>query len=696
MRITSSMYYEGLYGNNNSKIQSKFFDINKQISSGLSIQYASDDVSAFSQTMRLDNEVTVLRQVKSSTDNGYKVSDHTDVILNEFESSLTKMRTLVISASNGTNDENSMDAIAAELRGIEDHLKSLANTSINGQFLFSGSAVGVKPINEDGTYNGNGESLNAFLGSSKEQQYNLSGEELFLGEEKAVNRKVTTNVANPNLILKYPQLKGDNGDGIVGLSENSSIRELMGDTDNSTTTSNRHFFYVRGVQSDGTAFNTKIEMEDTNKIDDLLNQIGTAYGNRSNLKLVNVTINSSGQIEIEDRMKGSSKLDFHMVGAVDFSGNGKANVSKIDDLEGGETNFDAIMKPTVTPKLYIKEFVRSPFSSADSTDISKTDALLYDRTQFTQNGDTLSSNVSQIVKGTNQFATSSTKISEVADISQTNAGTLDSTALQFSGKTISGKSFDVQFDFKSSANGGSTFNVDGTDYNIFNISKSRTATDADDVRYQQLLDVINMVVTDTLPIDETPEAYDNAVAYANSIGDTHLSDSGKISFTELNIINNTKARLAIHDVNSGDFSKDASVISFNTNNALTISDAKTDFFTTIDDIITSVENYKSMPNANLVGGDMRSLGMEHSLKSLDDLLNHVLKSHSQVGAQSNILSISLERTELLELTTMSLRSSVVDTDLAKASLELTQLSLNYEAMLSTVGRVSKLNLLNYL
>ncbi len=696
MRVTSSMYYQNLYGTNNSKIQSKFFDVNKQISSGLSIQYASDDVSAFSQTMRLDNEVTVLRQIKSSTDNGYKVSDHTDVVLNEFESSLTKMRTLVISASNGTNDENSMDAISAELRGIENHLKSLANTSINGQFLFSGSAVGVKPISEDGTYNGNGDTLNAFLGSGKEQQYNISGQELFLGEEKAVNRKITTNVANPNLILKYPQLKGNNGDGVVGLSENSTIRELMGDTDNSSATSNRHFFYVRGVQSDGTALNAKIEMEDTNKIDDLLNQIGIAYGNRSDLKLVNVTMNSSGQIEIEDKMKGSSKLDFHMVGAVDFTGNGKANVSKIDELEGGETNFDTIMKPSVTPKLYIKEFVKSPFKSADSTAISKTDALLYDRTQFTQEGDTLSSNVSQIIKGTNQFANSSTKISEVADISKGEKDTLNSSALKLSGTTINGKKFDVQIDLKNSANGGSTFNVDGTDYSMFNISEQRTATDADDVRYQQLLDVINMVVTETLPAGDTPEDYDKAVYNANTIGDTHLSDDGKISFTELNIINNTKARLSIHDVNSGDFSKDASVISFNTNNALTISDAKTDFFATIDNIINSVEDYKNMPNANSVGRDMRSLGMEHSLDSLDDLLNHLFKSHSQVGAQSNILSISLERTELLELTTMSLRSSVVDTDLAKASLELTQISLNYEAMLSTVSKVAKLSLLNYL
>jgi flagellar hook-associated protein 3 FlgL len=45
---------------------------------------------------------------------------------------------------------------------------------------------------------------------------------------------------------------------------------------------------------------------------------------------------------------------------------------------------------------------------------------------------------------------------------------------------------------------------------------------------------------------------------------------------------------------------------------------------------------------------------------------------------------------------MTLRSSTVDTDLAEASLKLAQLDLNYQAMLSTVAKVSKLSLVNYL
>jgi flagellar hook-associated protein 3 FlgL len=93
------------------------------------------------------------------------MSNQTDVILNEFETTMNRMRTLLVQAGNGTNDPTSLDSIATELRGIETHFKGLANSSINGQYLFSGIAVDVKSIAADGTYMGNDQIMNSFTGS---------------------------------------------------------------------------------------------------------------------------------------------------------------------------------------------------------------------------------------------------------------------------------------------------------------------------------------------------------------------------------------------------------------------------------------------------------------------------------------------------------------------------------------------------
>ena len=697
------MYYQSLYGTNNLKLNNELFDVNKQIASGLKIQYAHDDVTAFTETMRLDNEVTTLGQIKKSTESGYKVSNQSDVVLNEFETSMDRMRTLLLQASNGSNNEISQDAIAQELRGLEKNLKSLANTSINGQYLFSGSAVNVKPIDDNGKYHGNDKSMNAFLGSNNQQEYNLSGKDLFLGDEVLVKREIVSNTSNVNLLEKYPDLQANANDA-KPLSPSSSIRNLMGDTDNVVdSVNNKHFFYLRGTKSDGTAFNQKIAMKDTDKVSELLKQIGNAYGNTLDLDLVNVSLDATGGIVVQDKQSNSSKLDFHMVGATDYNGNA-ADVTNIDALDSGETNFDKIILGTSTapnPSLFVKEFNVSNLTPSSGSSVANINGLVYDRTDFTKDGSSLSANAAQVTRVGNQFATSSTLLSEVADLSQGTADTLDGTSLKLVGKNINNGNYDVTVDLKSS---GSTFtdNLTGKTYDIFNLDQTgRVATDADKVTYQQLMDVINMAATDSFPASDNTSGnkvqeaqdYDSAISLADQSGRTVLSYDGKINFSD-RTSHDTLATISVYDTNSGTFGGDSSALTFNTNDSLTIRDPKTDFFKTIDEMIKSVEEHKNYPDT--ANGNPLTVGIENAIKKIDDLQSHVQRMHSKVGANSNTLNKSLERTQLLEVSTVTLRSSVIDTDVAEASLRLQQLNLNYQAMLSTVGKISKLSLVNYI
>lgn len=702
MRIASDMYYKNIYGTNNSQLSKSLFDVNKQIASRLKIQYAQDDIRTFTETMRLDNEITTLDQTKKSVQSALKFSDQTDAVLNEFETAMNRARTLLVNAANGTNSETSLDAIAHELRGLEEHFKSLSNTSINGQYLFSGSAVDTKPIANDGSYRGNDAILKAFTGSGTSQQYNINGAELFLGEEQTVRREISTNVVQYSLSAKYPDFSDSTVSGVSKhLTSSDTIRDMMGDTDNTADTLSKHFFYISGTKSDGTAFKEKISMNDEQKVDDLLKQIGDIYGNTADLDVVNVSLNSYGQIVIEDKMKGSSKIDFHMVGATDFDltdGTNAAdidditlygaNAGKIDNLGSGETNFDKIMLGTSTatnPNLFIKEFVKSSLGAAESVATTNTiEGTLYDRTEFSKEGAMLSSSTPQIIKETNAFATASTKLSEVASES------LDGKSFVFEGTNVSGSPYSATINLTTA---GSSFTIGGSTYTIYDMNTPRGAVAADEMTYKQLMDVMNMVVTGNIPAANSATGYDAAISTADLGARTFLSYDGKITFEEIGT-GNTKASMALYDANSGDFSAAASVMTFNTNNAVTVRDPKTDFFKTFDAMITAVENYKLYPDGS--SGDVRNVGIENAIKMMDDLQDHIFKSHSQVGAQSNALTNSLQRTEMLKMSSVGLRSSVIDTDLAEAYLNLQQLNTNYQAMLSTVGKISQLSLVNYL
>lgn len=702
MRVTSGSYYNNIYGENN-KLNQQLFDVNKQISSGQKIQYAHEDPSVFIDTLRLDNEITTLTQVKSSVQSAYKFTSQSDSTIGDMVTTLDSLKVKLLNAANGSQSDTSRYAIAKEMRGLKNHLMELSNTSIGGEFLFSGSATTQKPIDAQGIYQGNDQNMEAFLGSGVKQKYNISGAQLFLGENSKINRTITTNVQQLSLteqfpdIMQDPNLTRDSGTPTY-ISGSSTIRDLMGDTDvNATNDSRQAHFYVQGTKSDGTSFKKQIDLNTTATLNDLLQNISNAYGPDQ----VKVTLNGNGQIEISDKQSGSSKLDFHMVGAVDFdtTGGDAANVSdpmygatagSIDNLQSANatTNFQDVVGATATSKLlYIKEFTKSGLTPSAVT--NTIEGINYDRTNFAQQGSKLLSNVSQIDKGTNGYATPSTKLLDVSG-----AASLNGKQFIMEGNSITGSPIKVQIDLSSA---GSTFSLDGgvTNFSIYNTGTPRTAVNADKMTYQQLMDVVNMAQTNSIPTGGTATDYDTAISASKVLANTSLDHAGKVLFEDKSAAV-TKASLSLYDASSADYTATGgSALTFNANNALSIRDPKTDFFAKIEEVIRSVEEGKTYADGS-DSKDPRNVGINNAIQMVDDLSDHTVRMQTEAGSYSKVMQATTQRSELLIVNTKMLRSDVIDTDIAEATLRMQQLSLNYQALLSNISKVSKLSLVNYL
>ena len=657
MRTTLSGYYRNLQFDQ-SKTAKELFDVNKQISSGQKIEFAYEDTSTFIDTVRLDNEVTTLTQSSQNAQRALQFSTNTDSTMNEMTKILDSMKTDLIYASNGVHSRESLDAIALELRGLEENMKQLANTSVDGQYLFSGTETRTKPIDANGIYQGNDKDLNAHLGSNLEQKYNVSGGDLFLGAENGTKREITTNIALIDATTgEYAQT-------------NTTLENITGSTAD-------QFFYIRGVNSDGTSFNNKVSIPSTGTVDDILLAVENSYKtNIDGSTTVDVSLDSKGAIVVTDKISGSSKLDFHMVAGDD--------VSDIDNLV-----------PTTG-----LEFMKSGLSP--TTVATGTQSSIYDRTFFAKEGSIIESNVSQVAKTgatdingddiSNNFAIDSTRLSDVF--------TSPMTSLHLEGKHLDGTTYDLDLDFTGAAvsvNG--TYNNGGTPvtFNVADGNGSDTAPE--DMTYRQLMDVINMAINQEIPAGNAA-GYRTSIDTSNANSTVALTYDGKITFEDKNT-NPTLADISIYDATSDTFaavgstgSTVGSMATFNTNNALTISDPKTDFFKQIDDLITSVELGRVGVDGN--SDDPRNVGIENSIQVIDDLLAHLGNQHAVAGTQSQTLTRTYDRTEMLIITTQTLRSETIDVDLAEASLELKQLELNYEAMLSTVSRITQLSLVNYL
>ncbi|MCQ2659945.1 flagellar hook-associated protein FlgL [Helicobacter pylori] len=323
MRVTFGSKYNQM-NNYQNALQNKINDANTQIASGLKIRYGYQNSDINNQNLKFQYEENTLDQGIDVAKNAYTSTLNTDKALQEFSKTMEAFKTKLIQSANDVHSETSRVAIANDLERLREHMINVANTSIGGEFLFGGSKVDRPPIDSNGKYHGNGEDLNALISSDNLVPYNISGQDLFLGADKDKHKLITTNIKLFNQNKLHPDvmdaLEHSSLPEEVFIKPSDTLRELIGDNDKDPTNDPKEFFYLQGVRPDGSSFKEKFALskayqnqESATKVSDLLDKIGHAYGNTSQNKVVDVSLNNWGQIEIKNLTPGSENLDFHLI-----------------------------------------------------------------------------------------------------------------------------------------------------------------------------------------------------------------------------------------------------------------------------------------------------------------------------------------------------------------------------------------------
>ncbi|KHL80644.1 flagellar hook-associated protein FlgL [Helicobacter pylori] len=323
MRVTFGSKYNQMNHYQNA-LQNKINDANTQIASGLKIRYGYQNSDINNQNLKFQYEENTLDQGIDVAKNAYTSTLNTDKALQEFSKTMEAFKTKLIQSANDVHSETSRAAIANDLERLREHMMNVANTSIGGEFLFGGSKVDRPPIDSNGKYHGNGEDLNALISSDNLVPYNISGQDLFLGTDKDKHKLITTNIKLFNQNKLHPDvmdaLEHSSLPEEVFIKPSDTLRELIGDNDKDPTNDPKEFFYLQGVRPDGSSFKEKFALskayqnqESATKVSDLLDKIAHTYGNTSQNKVVDVSLNNWGQIEIKNLTPGSENLDFHLI-----------------------------------------------------------------------------------------------------------------------------------------------------------------------------------------------------------------------------------------------------------------------------------------------------------------------------------------------------------------------------------------------
>ena len=128
-----------------AKQSSELFRAQLQISSGLKIQRPADDPSGMRRSLiqrdrveRLESHVSSIKHVQSRLEQAH-------VHLREANTLLTRAREISLQAPQ-TTDDSEVRVLVTELNGILEQLDSVANSSDESGYLFSGTAANNRPF----------------------------------------------------------------------------------------------------------------------------------------------------------------------------------------------------------------------------------------------------------------------------------------------------------------------------------------------------------------------------------------------------------------------------------------------------------------------------------------------------------------------------------------------------------------------
>jgi len=160
--------------------------LTSELSSGLAVATLSDNPVAASANVGLATSLAQLDSFVESSNTTQGLLQVTDSTLGEVVTQLTSAISLATQGANGTLNAADLSSIGKEVAGIRDTVLTLANTSYQGSYVFSGTQGSVKPFTLDSsvspaavTYSGDAGTSSVVTPGGQSLQVNVPGSAVF-------------------------------------------------------------------------------------------------------------------------------------------------------------------------------------------------------------------------------------------------------------------------------------------------------------------------------------------------------------------------------------------------------------------------------------------------------------------------------------------------------------------------------------
>lgn len=179
MRTTASSTYRSIQlaiRQSNSRVDSLYL----QASTGKKMTRASDDPTTVSKVSSARSAITGMDRYMENIEVAQDRMDTVDSYLDSAETIMARAREIAVAGVNGSLTDHDLQSYAEEVAALQEQMLSIANTRVDGKYLFAGFSDTTAPFSGDPvTYSGTSDHKFLQIGPGQTVQTNITGDELF-------------------------------------------------------------------------------------------------------------------------------------------------------------------------------------------------------------------------------------------------------------------------------------------------------------------------------------------------------------------------------------------------------------------------------------------------------------------------------------------------------------------------------------
>jgi flagellar hook-associated protein 3 FlgL len=151
MRVTQQMLNNNMLSSLRNNM-SRLDKVQKQLNTGKMINKPSDDPVGLGYSMRYRSELAANEQYQRNLDSAVSWLDFGDTTVGQSVDVLQRARELAVQGANGSNPQEALNNIAAEVEELTEQLRGIANSKFNGKYVFNGQRTDQPPYPDANSY----------------------------------------------------------------------------------------------------------------------------------------------------------------------------------------------------------------------------------------------------------------------------------------------------------------------------------------------------------------------------------------------------------------------------------------------------------------------------------------------------------------------------------------------------------------